>query len=242
MKLCLTLVALLSVTSAHADLTRPSDPPSRLLSERPITKSEALAKCVPIEMGASKLDCVSCKVTGIEELGNVSGTEFAIASYEYFWAPETGFKNCAYGSVLLKRIPNSSNVQPLWGSLSDLSPSESEKPKIIQNNGRSLIQIPIRAEGTGHYQNDGILAWQDGVLHEVNATSYESELASHLPPELSINKGIYPDYKTMTVETSLWKKDDPNCCPTGGKITARLGLKNDKVVVESYHLKPDTIQ
>jgi hypothetical protein len=238
MKLALIGVAFFSVVTAHAA----SAPSSLLNNASPLTQEEALSKCFPIEMGAAKLDCVSCKVSGIEELGSVDGTDFAIARYEYFWSPENGGKNCAYGSVLLKRLPKSTSVQPLWGSLSDLSPADSGSPKIIKTKARTLIQIPIRAEGTGAAQNDGILVWKDGKLHEINALSYEAELESHLPPGLGVNKGIYPDYEKMTVETGVWKKDDPNCCPSGGKLSAKLSLKNDRVVIDSYQFKPDEIQ
>ena len=57
-----------------------------------------------------------------------------------------------------------------------------------------------------------------------------------MPKDLSINRGLYPDYQTMTLTTSLWKKDDANCCGTGGKLSANLVIENDKLNAKDFKI------
>jgi hypothetical protein len=208
--------------------------PTRFLEAKPMSKKALASKCVPIEMGDSKLDCVSCQVKGIEDLGDVGGEHLAIAQYEFFWAPKTGLKNCGYGTVLLKHLSGSSKLQPIWGGLSGVSPAEAGKPTILKNQIGPIVQIPIRAQGTGALQFDGFLLWREGRFHEINTEAFQADLKSRLPTGLNINKGLYPNLETMTVESDVWKKDDTNCCATGGKVRATLEIKDDKLIVKSF--------
>lgn len=154
----------------------------------------------------------------------------------YSGAPSSDIRSCGHGVVLLKQVPKSAKLQPLWGGFSQVSPATSGKPTIIRGASRTLIQVPIRAEGTGAMQDDGLLAWTGGSVHEIDTHSYESELKSRLPKGLFINKGLYPDYAKMALSTDVWKSDDPNCCPSGGKVRAALDIKDDRVVLKSFNL------
>jgi hypothetical protein len=235
MKLLLSILFFTSLSAHAADNVAPT----RILNIKPISNKQAHSQCVAIELGDKKLDCVDCKVIGIDDLGKVGTNHLAIARYEYSWGTKTGLKTCGYGAVLLNRDSKTSELQPVWGGLSEVSPTEMKKPKIIKNKFGTFIQIPIRMQGTGNFQDDGILSFQNGSLHELDTKSLEADLKSRLSPGLglTINKGLYPNFERMTVDSDVWKKEDPNCCPTGGKIHATLSLLGDKFVVKSFTME-----
>jgi hypothetical protein len=37
--------------------------------------------------------------------------------------------------------------------------------------------------------------------------------------------------------SSLWKSGDGNCCPTAGRATLRLGIKNGRLVILDLHVR-----
>jgi hypothetical protein len=225
-----TLVCLLASVLAHATPDK-----ERMLSSEPMSETEIRAKCLQLDLGGNESDCTSCKVTGIEPLGDIDGSHFAIARYEYFWAPKTGLKNCLYGAVLLKR--DGETFQPLWGGVAGLPPmaNASNQPHIYASQFGNLIQIPLRNDGTAGTQSDGVLVWREGKLHEIDTKSYQVDIFDHLPAGITINKGLYPNFSKMTLESELWKKDDPNCCPSGGKIEAQLSIQDDELQLKSIH-------
>ncbi len=204
--------------------------PSRMLNEKTLTKKQATEQCLKLDLGESKLDCTECKVISVQSFADIDGQKLSLARYEYSWSKESGLKECGYGSVVMKEV--SSRFAPIWGAFG--SAKNSEEPKIFQLNGTSFISIPIRYSGTAAAQNDGLLSFKNDQWHEVDTQTYQADLKKRIPASLSIEKGLYPDYSKMTVESGLWKKNDPNCCASGGQFTAKLSVANDRLVVTDY--------
>jgi len=203
---------------------------SRMLNEKPLTKKQATERCLKLDLGTSKLDCTECKVVSIQNLADFDGQKLSLARYEYSWSKDSGLKECGYGTVVMKET--SSKLEPIWGGFG--SAKSSEEPKIFQLNGASFVSIPVRYSGTAAAQNDGLLSFRNGQWHEVDTQTYQADLKKRIPAGLSIEKGLYPDYRKMTVESGLWKKSDPNCCASGGQFTAKLSVENDRLVITDY--------
>lgn len=108
-----------------------------------------------------------------------------------------------------------------------------EKPEIITNPFGSFLIIPIHLDGTGagnlseYYVSDK----KSETWRSLDANSWLGEI--RIPTGFSINKGVWPDLKTMTAEAYLYRSGDANCCPTGGKVQLKLGIRNERLFIKS---------
>jgi hypothetical protein len=118
-----------------------------------------------------------------------------------------------------------------------------EKPRIMENSYGKFMDIPIRIEGTGvgniseYYRQDP----EFGKWERLVSDEWAEGLEKRLPPGLSIRKGIWPDITSMTVETGLYRENDPNCCPSGGTAEMILRLEGNRIVLKSirFDTTPD---
>jgi uncharacterized protein len=109
-------------------------------------------------------------------------------------------------------------------------------PVVVQSPAGKLLNVPGTMEGTGAF-NAGSLYLMDGEkLSEIDTDSWLFDLAKRLPKGWGAWKGIFPDYAKLTATTSLWKSGDGNCCPTAGRATLRLGIKNGRLVILDLHI------
>lgn len=111
-----------------------------------------------------------------------------------------------------------------------------ERPVILKATAGTLLFIPGHIEGTGNFNAEQLYLWRDGSWRDVDTVSWQSDLARRLKNGLYAAKGIYSDYSTMTSATSLWRKEDGNCCPTGGRAAIKLGLKDRRLTIEDLHV------
>ena len=80
--------------------------------------------------------------------------------------------------------------------------------------------------------NAGSLYLMDGEkLSEIDTESWLFDLAKRLPKGWGAWKGIFPDYARLTAATPLWKSGDGNCCPTAGRATLKLGIRDGRLVI-----------
>jgi uncharacterized protein len=110
-------------------------------------------------------------------------------------------------------------------------------PVVVQSPTGKLLNVPGMMAGTGAF-NAGSLYLMDGEkLSEIDTESWLFDLARRLPKGWGAWKGIFPDYAKLTAATPLWKSGDGNCCPTAGRATLRLGIKNGRLVILDLHIR-----
>jgi uncharacterized protein len=110
-------------------------------------------------------------------------------------------------------------------------------PVVVQSPAGKLLDLSGTMEGTGAF-NAGSLYLMDGEkLSEIDTESWLFDLAKRLPKGWGAWKGIFPNYAKLTAATPLWKSGDGNCCPTAGRATLRLGIKNGRLVILDLHLR-----
>jgi len=110
-------------------------------------------------------------------------------------------------------------------------------PSVVQSPAGSLLDVSGTMEGTGAF-NAGSLYLADGEkLSEIDSESWLDDLAKRLPKGWGAWKGIFPDYRTLTVSTPLWKSSDGNCCPTAGRATLKLGIQDHRLVILDLHIR-----
>ncbi len=108
-----------------------------------------------------------------------------------------------------------------------------KKPELITNQFGELLYVPIKVDGTGSFNVSKYLQLnkKTNAWTTLDADSWVQKLA--LPKGRFINKGVWPDLKTMSAKIYLYKDSDANCCPTGGTLHAKLTIKHGKIAAES---------
>ena len=106
-----------------------------------------------------------------------------------------------------------------------------EAPKSITSPAGRLLVLPGYLSGTGNFNAEQVLLFEEGKWREIDTTSWLEDLGKRLPSGWGAWKGIYPDYRTFTADTPLWKGGDGNCCPTAGHADIKLGLTQQRLVI-----------
>ncbi len=63
---------------------------------------------------------------------------------------------------------------------------------------------------------------------------------SILPKDTYIAKGYGLDLRSLKYAIDVWKKGDPNCCPTGGSISITFKVVKGKIVITGKRYIPPT--
>jgi len=115
-----------------------------------------------------------------------------------------------------------------------------EDPALIASPAGRLLDLPGYMHGTGNFSAEAVLVEQAGAWHQLDIGAIDSGLTAHVPRGRGIWKGIYPDWRHMTVDSPLWKESDGNCCPTGGTVRATLRRDGLRILVDHvvYDPKP----
>ena len=199
------------------------------LAGRSVGPAEARANCLSILAVA---DAGACKVTAYDEMGAVEGQVFAYASYEY----AKGEGGLDYRRVVIFERLVSGILRAVIAPDADAA-FYYDKPRLLHAGRRVLLQIPAYESGTGNFNRERLFVWRDGRWRDVDITSWEGELARRLPAGEGVWKGIYPDYVALKASTPVWRKDDGNACPGGGRGDLVLGWRGDRIVLESFRLR-----
>jgi uncharacterized protein len=115
-----------------------------------------------------------------------------------------------------------------------------EKPGIVESPYGKVLHIPGVVSGTGSYNVSNYYIWdeQAKVWMDLDTTSWLKDVEKLAKGGTYLSHGVWPDLKTMTVELSLSREDDPNCCPTGGEVIVALGIKDNAFIIKSFRLIP----
>ncbi|MDH7975977.1 hypothetical protein QH494_27690 [Sphingomonas sp. AR_OL41] len=115
-----------------------------------------------------------------------------------------------------------------------------DDPTLITTNAGQLLDLGGHLDGTGNYSVEAILAADGQAWRQLDMTGIQRGLEAHVPRGRAIWKGLYPDWRRMTVDSPLWKGTDGNCCPTGGTVHGTLKRAGQRIVVDraTYDPKP----
>lgn len=192
----------------------------------PYTEADARSVCIRDVLDL--LEGETCTVKTFGDVGAVDGRAFlyaiyAIATTREGVATETRavvFERRSDGKLRLRLAPDGDNVT--FG-----------KPEILRTGSRTLLHIPGSESGTGNFNHEALYLWRDGRWTDVDTDSWPKTLEKRLPAGLGAWKGIFPNYKTLTAFTPLWRKGDSNACPTGGTADIGLAWSQDAIILSS---------
>ena len=207
-------------------------------SSQPAEVSEDAARsgCLALPDSNAAEQKAACTV---ERFGTIGTIEGASATYDYavyHYAPGPN-PVLDYRRVVVFAVAGAGRVREVLATPGDPAISY-DTPRMFESHGQTLMLIPGSDSGTGNLNRGRLFISHDVAWREVDTTSWLNDLAHRLPAGLAVWKGIYPDYISMKAETPLWRKQDSNACPTGGRAELGLALKDDRFVLRSVRLKP----
>jgi hypothetical protein len=215
--------ALASPALADPDFEAPANAP------RVVPASAARSGCLP-EYAEAIVER-PCQLAKFGAIGKIEGHSFDYARYAF---TTEGGGSMGARVLIFERVGNDQLrilfvPENIGGPFAD--------PKLIKSPQGTLLLLPGFDTGTGNFNRERLYVWRKTEWRLVDTTSWLDTLAKRLPKGLSAQKGIYPDYARMTASTPLWRADDGNASPNGGRASIRLAWRGDKVVLRSVSVR-----
>jgi hypothetical protein len=109
-----------------------------------------------------------------------------------------------------------------------------EPPVVFRQDDSLYVAVAGRSVGTGSFNVDRLFRWVPNApepLVQIDNETWLDTLDQHLPPGLSVWKGVAFNYPSLSAETALWRDQDGNCCPTGGQAVIGFEIRGNALVV-----------
>lgn len=108
--------------------------------------------------------------------------------------------------------------------------------KNIQEHRVLIYRAQIRGTGNFYIEYYFLFDPESRLPTPLDFQPIETTLAEILPKDHAVWKGGGFDIETLTYKSSVWKKGDGNCCPTGGSVSMKLTIRDlSLVVVDAEH-------
>ena len=215
-----------------------------LLAAERLRLPDIKENCIPfseIKVGTDEIDAKECKVTESGQFGVVDGERYFYAIYCLMPGTEKESKcgdNSFAGGYHSRRglavfVQKGEFAELLFERAEpDIGIIYYENPEIIEIGKTTVLVLKIVIDGTGAGNASEYFSWQDHKWVPIESEMWQQELRTKIPAGPQIWKGIWPDLRTMTAETGLYKPTDANCCPTGGRAKIELALENNKFILK----------
>jgi hypothetical protein len=212
------------------------------------TPSAIRTQCIDfktINRGNGEDDYSDCAVSESGEIGNVDGKTYIYAIYCLIPTRSSNDGKCggrsftagyhrARGLAIFVRDSASDDMRLLTQRVDlDLGLYYYEKPEIIRTAAGDIFEIPIVVDGTGHFNESEYYLWENLEWRRLDSMSWLNELSRQIPLGLAMWKGVWPNLTTMEAIAGLYRRDDANCCPTGGEVRVKLAIRSGQFVIES---------
>ncbi|HEY0051850.1 MAG TPA: hypothetical protein VGB49_00405 [Caulobacteraceae bacterium] len=100
-----------------------------------------------------------------------------------------------------------------------------------------LHGVGVHGGSGGH--NADVLFQRDGDgWTDVDIESWRDALPARLPAGLGVWKGVRYDFTALRTSSPLWKADDANCCPTGGRADFAFAVRDGVLTLTEVQARP----
>jgi len=202
---------------------------------RHLAEVAARAECPVLSNALDPLAALTaaCAAAGFGKIGAVDGKEFLYGLYDS--RGRGSDTPTSTDIVIYRREAAEGQLYALFAPQSDAT--FYAEPQILMTAGRTLLHLPGTVAGTGYLNDERLFVWRAGGWADVDTTSWLDDLVHRLPFGYGAWKGIYPDYRTLSAATPLWRRSDAHCCPTGGRADIAFGWSGDRIVVKGVEVK-----
>lgn len=97
-----------------------------------------------------------------------------------------------------------------------------------------VLEVGVGHGGTAHFNISEYYLLSEGSWKHLDSESWLYSV--RLGPGLYNWHGVRPNMRTMTARILLSRDSDQGCCPTGGVLNIKLGIKGQAFVVKSKQL------
>jgi uncharacterized protein len=209
------------------------------LSMQLFAEHEVRANCITsVWNGERRL----CTVDSIKPLGNVG--ELAMHAVSYCLSTATrkpDMKRCENIALyVFSQKPGEKNwaLQVTYDDVQHGEPAISPDGAALYSHGTAtLLYIPAGLEGTAHTNVSRHYVWTNNRWEPIDTDSWIADLGKRLPPNSEFWKGIWYDLTTLTTQVGVYRKSDPNCCPSGGVANVELTLNGTRFALKSFKLE-----
>ncbi|MFT4955090.1 MAG: hypothetical protein ACI8U3_001472 [Brevundimonas sp.] len=107
-------------------------------------------------------------------------------------------------------------------------------------DGDLFVAVAGTQDGTGAQNADVMFRIVEGgerPLVQIDNLSWRDTLDDRLPQGLEVWKGVRFFYGALMAETSLWRTNDANCCPTGGEAFLDFEIRDDRLALTGVQVK-----
>ncbi|QWV95286.1 hypothetical protein KP004_08975 [Geomonas oryzisoli] len=194
-------------------------------------------------------DISKCQVSESGRIGTEGNKTYLYTLYCIVPAESGETGNCTpdsyYGKRGLSVYVQDGPSQPLKLFLdrgsSDIGLREYEKPELLRNQFGKILYVPIRLDGTGNFNESDYYIWDEGAKRwsYLDSNRWLDDLEKYLPRGTHVLSGVWPDLKSMTAEVLLYRKNDPNCCPSGGTAFVTLSIEKGRFNIRSVKVTKD---
>ena len=177
---------------------------------------------------ALSLDPAKCVVS---QSGRVKGPAgFGPLYYQLQGPPEGGTEDFTRGVVVFE-ARNDDELVPLFWSF--LEGAYFDAPEFLSSPDGVLLWLPATDDGTGVFNEDVLYHRAGDRWRDLDLQSWKDDLAKRLPADRQVWKGVPYDFAHLRVTTGLWRPNDGNCCPTGGRADVTFKIVGDKLEIVS---------
>jgi len=201
-----------------------------------VGRAEASSACLPLPPAEAPLagdPPLPCRVAEFGPAGRLDGAELLAARYAYDSPPGSGTPSEA-GFVLFTPAGTGHLRAVLAARVADAGCA---LPALTPTARGPLLLFRCIMPGTGGFNADQVFAHGPGGWRALDVQSWLQALPRHLPKDLGAWKGIFPDYAALAAKTPLWRKSDPNCCPTGGQAEIAFRWQGDRLAIHEVRLR-----
>lgn len=185
--------------------------------------------CVPLRVQLQReTDPRACRVTSFDEVGRVNGRVVYFANY----CTVDDFTECLEEMGLFERVPSEESVSLISVIENTDPPRRIDPPELIHNPAGTILNVPAQMGSHNHGEQ---FLHHRGQWERLDSGSWLADLDQRLPAGRYIVRGIWPDLRSMTAETGLWRDGDGGCCPSG-IARIQLEIKDLRLVIKSLEI------
>jgi hypothetical protein len=113
-----------------------------------------------------------------------------------------------------------------------------DDPLVVIDGEESVMSVSASVAGA---VTKSFYLWRTDHWIQMEGQNWLSSLSAFIPSGMSVRQtSSWPDLETMSAQVSLFKKDDADCCPSGGLANIKLGLAKEQFTVKQ--VKVNSIQ
>ena len=170
-----------------------------------------------------------CKVEEFKYLGKVNN-QYYYSSITLEYHSESGMDlNEEYNTrnVTIYEGKNKKEVRPVYYTGGSFDIFEHVFIELVTAKKNNFIHIYV-SDGNGGFDSGEFFVFKNNSWYKIKVPDLDSEFEHVIPKNCSFNSnGGWIDLNTLTFNRSVYKENEPSCCPTGGKLIAYLKLTSD---------------